>query len=154
MPHSALGLIETRGLVGAIEAADAAVKAADVTVASRESVGSGYVAVVVQGTLGDVQAAVEAARLAAEKAGQLVAAKVIARPSGAVADLFAGPKEKRVREPKRPAAPRKTPPAETRSPAAAEPQPLLHSEPPAEERREAPVRSSVDWDTGAGNIDG
>jgi microcompartment protein CcmL/EutN len=79
----ALGLIETRGLVPAIEAADAMTKAAEVTLVAREFVGGGYVTVMVRGETGAVNAAVRAGADACERVGDgLVAAHIIARPHG------------------------------------------------------------------------
>ncbi|MCT0200430.1 BMC domain-containing protein [Synechococcus sp. CS-1325] len=82
LPHGiALGMIETRGLVPAIEAADAMTKAAEVTLVSREFVGGGYVTVMVRGETGAVNAAVRAGADACERVGDgLVAAHIIARP--------------------------------------------------------------------------
>jgi microcompartment protein CcmL/EutN len=81
----ALGMIETRGLVPAIEAADAMTKAAEVTMVAREFVGGGYVTVMVRGETGAVNAAVRAGADACERVGDgLVAAHIIARPHGEV----------------------------------------------------------------------
>jgi ethanolamine utilization protein EutM len=76
----ALGLIETRGLVGAIEAADAMVKAARVELVGREYVEAGLVTVMVRGDIGAVTAATEAGAAAARRVGELVAVHVIPRP--------------------------------------------------------------------------
>jgi ethanolamine utilization protein EutM len=76
----ALGLIETRGLVAAIEAADAMVKAANVTLGGKEQVGGGLVAVLVQGDVGAVKAATDAGAAAASKVGELLSVHVIPRP--------------------------------------------------------------------------
>jgi len=76
----ALGMIETKGLVGAIEAADAMVKAAKVTLVGKEFVGGGYVTVMVRGDVGAVKAAVEAGGVAAKKVGELLSVHVIPRP--------------------------------------------------------------------------
>jgi ethanolamine utilization protein EutM len=76
----ALGLIETRGLVGAIEAADAMVKAANVSLVGREQIGSGLVTVMVRGDVGAVKAATEAGAEAARRVGELVSVHVIPRP--------------------------------------------------------------------------
>lgn len=76
----ALGLIETRGLVGSIEAADAMVKAAKVTLIGKERVGGGLVTVMVRGDVGAVKAAVEAGSEAARKVGELISVHVIPRP--------------------------------------------------------------------------
>ena len=77
---NALGMIETRGLVAAIEAADAMVKAANVTLTRKEEVGGGLVTVMVRGDVGAVKAAVDAGACAAEKVGEIVAQHVIPRP--------------------------------------------------------------------------
>ncbi|QVK20382.1 BMC domain-containing protein [Mycoplasmatota bacterium] len=76
----ALGLIETKGLVGAIEAADAMVKAANVTLIGKEQIGSGLVTVMVRGDVGAVKAATEAGSDAARRVGELVSVHVIPRP--------------------------------------------------------------------------
>lgn len=80
MAIQALGMIETKGLVGAIEAADAMVKAANVTLVNYEKVGGGLVTVMVRGDVGAVKAAVEAGGAAAAKIGELVSVHVIPRP--------------------------------------------------------------------------
>lgn len=76
----ALGMVETRGLVASIEASDAMVKAADVTLCGTEKIGSGLVSVMVRGDVGAVKAAVEAGREAAAKLGEVFATHVIPRP--------------------------------------------------------------------------
>ena len=76
----ALGMVETRGLVGAVEAADAMVKAANVTLIGREQVGSGLVTVMVRGDVGAVKAATDAGAAAASRVGELVSVHVIPRP--------------------------------------------------------------------------
>ena len=76
----ALGMIETNGLVGAIEAADAMTKSANVTLMGYEKIGSGLVTVMVRGDVGAVKAAVDAGACAAEKVGEIVAQHVIPRP--------------------------------------------------------------------------
>ena len=76
----ALGMIETKGLVGAIEAADAMTKSANVTLMGYEKIGSGLVTVMVRGDVGAVKAAVDAGACAAEKVGEIVAQHVIHRP--------------------------------------------------------------------------
>jgi ethanolamine utilization protein EutM len=86
----ALGLIETRGLVAAIDAADVMVKAANVTLVGRESIGGGYVTVVVTGEVGAVKAAVDAGAAAAKKVGELVSAHLIPRPSDDVRTVLPG----------------------------------------------------------------
>ena len=80
MAQEALGMIETRGLVAAIEAADAMVKAAEVTLIGTEKIGSGLVSVMVRGDVGAVKAAVEAGSAAAERLGEIIAVHVIPRP--------------------------------------------------------------------------
>ncbi len=76
----ALGLVETRGLVGAIEAADAMVKAANVVLIGSEYVGGGYVTVMVRGDVGAVKAATDAGAAAAKRVGEVVSVHVIPRP--------------------------------------------------------------------------
>ena len=76
----ALGMIETKGLVASIEAADAMVKAANVTLIGKEHVGGGLVTVMVRGDVGAVKAAVESGSAAASRLGELVATHVIPRP--------------------------------------------------------------------------
>jgi len=80
MQKEALGMIETKGLVGAIEAADAMVKSANVTLVGYEKIGSGLVTVMVRGDVGAVKAAVESGSAAASRLGELVATHVIPRP--------------------------------------------------------------------------
>lgn len=80
MSQEALGLIETRGLVGSIEAADAMVKAAHVRLIGKEKVGGGFVTVMVRGDVGAVKAATDAGAAAAERVGELVSVHVIPRP--------------------------------------------------------------------------
>ncbi|ACZ07906.1 Major carboxysome shell protein 1A [Sebaldella termitidis] len=81
---SALGMIETKGLVAAIEAADAMVKAANVTLIGKEHIGGGLVTVMVRGDVGAVKAATDAGAAAAERVGELVSVHVIARPHGEI----------------------------------------------------------------------
>ncbi len=78
--YDALGMVETHGLVGAIEAADAMVKAANVTLVGREKIGSGLVTVMVRGDVGAVKAAVDAGAAAAKVVGEVVSVHVIPRP--------------------------------------------------------------------------
>ena len=80
MAQEALGLIETRGLVGSIEAADAMVKAANVHLVGKEHVGGGLVTVMVRGDVGAVKSAVEAGGAAAKRVGELISVHVIPRP--------------------------------------------------------------------------
>jgi len=76
----ALGMVETRGLIGSIEAADAMVKAANVVLIGSESVGGGYVTVMVRGDVGAVKAATDAGAAAAKRVAELVSVHVIPRP--------------------------------------------------------------------------
>ena len=80
MALEALGMVETRGLVAAIEAADSMVKAANVTLIGTEKIGSGLVSVMVRGDVGAVKSAVEAGSASASRLGELVATHVIPRP--------------------------------------------------------------------------
>jgi len=84
MSQEALGLIETRGLIGSVEAADAMVKAANVTLVGKEFIGAGYVTVMVRGDVGAVKAATEAGAAAARRVGELIAVHVIPRPHAEV----------------------------------------------------------------------
>ena len=86
----ALGMIETRGLVAAIEAADAMVKAANVDLQCKEHVGGGLVTVMVRGDVGAVKAATDAGAAAAERVGQLISVHVIPRPHGEVEYILGG----------------------------------------------------------------
>lgn len=81
---NALGMIETKGLVGAVEAADAMVKAANVELVGREQVGGGLVTVMVRGDVGAVKAAVDAGAAAAKNVGELLSIHVIPRPHNEV----------------------------------------------------------------------
>lgn len=89
----ALGLIETRGLVGAIEAADVMVKAANVQLVGYEKIGSGLVTVMVRGDVGAIRAAVDAGAEAASKVAELVAAHVIPRPHADLEGKIIPPRE-------------------------------------------------------------
>lgn len=84
MRHDALGMIETKGLVGAIEAADAMVKAANVHLVGKELVGGGLVTVMVRGDVGAVKAATDAGAAAAQRVGELTSVHVIPRPHNEV----------------------------------------------------------------------
>ena len=86
--NESLGLIETRGLTAAIEAADAMLKAANVEIVGSEKIGSGLVTVIVKGDVGAVKAATEVGAEAAQRVGELVAVHVIPRPHGDVKKLF------------------------------------------------------------------
>ncbi|MDR0924743.1 MAG: ethanolamine utilization microcompartment protein EutM [Hungatella sp.] len=84
MNLNALGMIETKGLVGAIEASDAMVKAANVTLIGKETIGSGLVTVMIRGDVGAVKAATDAGAAAAKRVGELVSVHVIPRPHNEV----------------------------------------------------------------------
>jgi len=84
MSMDALGMIETKGLVGAIEAADAMVKAANVDLVGKETIGGGFVTVMVRGDVGAVKAATDAGAAAAQRVGELVSVHVIPRPHSEV----------------------------------------------------------------------
>lgn len=88
---TALGMIETKGLVGAIEAADAMVKAADVRIIGKEYIGGGFVTVTVRGDVASVKAATDAGAAAAKRVGELVGVHVIPRPHSDVEELLPGP---------------------------------------------------------------
>lgn len=88
MEKEALGMVETKGLVGSIEAADAMVKAANVVLVGKEKVGSGLVTVMVRGDVGAVKSAVEAGGAAASRLGEVIATHVIPRPHTDVEKLL------------------------------------------------------------------
>ena len=88
MSLEALGMIETRGLVAAIEAADAMLKAAKVELVGTEKIGSGLVSVMVRGDVGAVKAAVEAGNASASRLGEIIATHVIPRPHGDVEKIL------------------------------------------------------------------
>jgi len=88
MSNEALGMIETKGLVASIEAADAMVKAANVILIGKEYIGSGYVTVMVRGDVGAVKAATDAGAAAARRVGELIAVHVIARPHQSLEDIL------------------------------------------------------------------
>jgi ethanolamine utilization protein EutM len=90
---SALGMIETKGLVGAIEAADTMVKAANVNLIGKEKIGGGYVTVMVRGDVGAVKAATDAGAAAAQRIGELVSVHVIPRPHSDVEMILPKPPE-------------------------------------------------------------
>ena len=93
MDTNSLGMIETKGLIGAIEAADARVKSANVQLVGKEQVGGGLVTVMVRGDVGAVKAATDAGAAAAEKVGELISVHVIARPRSEVDAIL--PKERK-----------------------------------------------------------
>lgn len=80
MASDALGLVETKGLIGSVEAADAMVKTANVVLIGKETIGAGYVTVMVRGDVGAVKAATDAGAAAARRVGELVSVHVIPRP--------------------------------------------------------------------------
>ena len=84
MSNEALGLIETKGFIGSVEAADAMVKAANVSLLGKEYIGAGYVTVMVRGDVGAVKAATDAGAAAARRVGELVSVHVIPRPHAEV----------------------------------------------------------------------
>lgn len=91
MQGEALGMIETVGLVGSIEAADAMVKAANVRLIGEERIGGGFVTILVRGDVGSVQAATDAGAAAARRVGELIAVHVIPRPHEEVEILLPSP---------------------------------------------------------------
>jgi ethanolamine utilization protein EutM len=91
MPQEALGMVETKGLIGAIEAADAMVKAANVVLIGKEYIGAGYVTVMVRGDVGAVKAATDAGAAAARRVGELVSVHVIPRPHSEVEKVLPKP---------------------------------------------------------------
>ncbi len=88
MVKEALGMVETKGMVGSVEAADAMVKAANVRLIGKEKIGGGYVTVMVRGDVGAVKASTEAGSAAAERVGELVSVHVIPRPHGDVEHIL------------------------------------------------------------------
>ena len=86
--QSAIGLIETRGLVALIEATDAMAKAANVEIVKRVQIGGAYMTAVVKGDVGSVRAAVEAGANAAQQVGELVSSHVIPRPADGLTEAF------------------------------------------------------------------
>ncbi len=93
MAFEALGMIETKGFVGAVEAADAMVKAANVVLIGKEYIGGGYVTVMVRGDVGAVKAATDAGAAAARRVGELVSVHVIPRPHSEVEKILPQPEE-------------------------------------------------------------
>jgi len=90
MTLEALGMVETKGFVGAVEAADAMVKAANVTLIGKEYIGAGYVTIFVRGDVGAVKAATDAGAAAARRVGELISVHVIPRPHSEVEDVLPG----------------------------------------------------------------
>jgi ethanolamine utilization protein EutM len=89
----ALGMIETKGLTGAIEAADAMVKTANVTLTGKEYVGAAYVVITCRGDVGAVKAATDAAAAAARRVGELISVQVIPNPHDEVEKILPGQKK-------------------------------------------------------------
>lgn len=136
---NALGMIETRGLVASIEAADAMVKAASVTLISKTHVGGGLVTVMVEGDVGAVKAATDAGAAAAERVGKLISVHVIPRPAADVAHIL-----DRRPEPKpepEPPAPEPEPEPEVPEP---EPEEAAHTEEMKEEQPEEAHAEKMD----------
>jgi len=88
MSFEALGMIETKGFIGAVEAADAMVKAANVVLIGKEYIGAAYVTVMVRGDVGAVKAATDAGAAAARRVGELVSVHVIPRPHAEVEKIL------------------------------------------------------------------
>ena len=136
----ALGMIETRGLVASIEAADAMVKAANVTLTCKEHVGGGLVTVMVRGDVGAVKAAVDAGAAAAERVGELISVHVIPRPHEELEGILTTPAPV-TPTPKPPKGPEPKPEPPKAAPAPA-PQPAVHQavpEPQPEPEPEEPA---------------
>jgi len=91
MTSDALGMVETRGFIGSVEAADAMVKTANVELVGTEYIGAGYVTVLVRGDVGAVKAAVDAGAAAARRVGELVSVHVIPRPHAEVERILPRP---------------------------------------------------------------
>ena len=89
--RDALGMVETRGFIGSVEAADAMVKAANVALVGTEYIGAGYVTVLVRGDVGAVKAATDAGAAAARRVGELVSVHVIPRPHADVERILPRP---------------------------------------------------------------
>ena len=97
--QNALGMIETRGLVGAIEAADAMVKAANVQLLGKELIGGGFCTIMVRGDVGAVKAATDAGAAAAKRVGELVSVHVIPRPHSDLQVILPAPEGSTERKP-------------------------------------------------------
>lgn len=88
---NALGMVETKGMIGSVEAADAMVKSANVELVGREQVGGGLVTVIVRGDVGAVKAATDAGAAAAQRVGELLSVHVIPRPHNEVESILPKP---------------------------------------------------------------
>lgn len=138
---NALGMIETRGLVASIEAADAMVKAASVTLISKTHVGGGLVTVMVEGDVGAVKAATDAGAAAAERVGELISVHVIPRPAADVAHILDRRPEPKPEPEPEPPAPELEPEPEVPEP---EPEEAAHTEEMKEEQPEEAPAEKVD----------
>lgn len=138
---NALGMIETRGLVASIEAADAMVKAASVTLISKTHVGGGLVTVMVEGDVGAVKAATDAGAAAAERVGELISVHVIPRPAADVAHILDRRPEPKPEPEPEPPAPEPEPEPEVPGP---EPEEAAHTEEMKEEQPEEAPAEKMD----------
>ena len=138
---NALGMIETRGLVASIEAADAMVKAASVTLISKTHVGGGLVTVMVEGDVGAVKAATDAGAAAAERVGELISVHVIPRPAADVAHILDRRPEPKPEPEPEPPAPEPEPEPEVPEP---EPEEAAHAEEMKEEQPEEAHAEKMD----------
>lgn len=138
---NALGMIETRGLVASIEAADAMVKAASVTLISKTHVGGGLVTVMVEGDVGAVKAATDAGAAAAERVGELISVHVIPRPAADVAHILDRRPEPKPEPEPEPPAPEPEPEPEVPDP---EPEEAAHTEEMKEEQPEEAPAEKMD----------
>lgn len=138
---NALGMIETRGLVASIEAADAMVKAASVTLISKTHVGGGLVTVMVEGDVGAVKAATDAGAAAAERVGELISVHVIPRPAADVAHILDRRPEPKPEPELEPPAPEPEPEPEVPEP---EPEEAAHTEEMKEEQPEEAPAEKMD----------
>jgi len=138
---NALGMIETRGLVASIEAADAMVKAASVTLISKTHVGGGLVTVMVEGDVGAVKAATDAGAAAAERVGELISVHVIPRPAADVAHILDRRPEPKPEPEPEPTAPEPEPEPEVPE---HEPEEAAHTEEMKEEQPEEAPAEKMD----------
>ena len=138
---NALGMIETRSLVASIEAADAMVKAASVTLISKTHVGGGLVTVMVEGDVGAVKAATDAGAAAAERVGELISVHVIPRPAADVARILDRRPEPKPEPEPEPPAPEPEPEPEVPEP---EPEEAAHTEEMKEEQPEEAPAEKMD----------
>ena len=138
---NALGMIETRGLVASIEAADAMVKAASVTLISKTHVGGGLVTVMVEGDVGAVKAATDAGAAAAERVGELISVHVIPRPAADVVHILDRRPEPKPEPEPEPTAPEPEPEPEVPE---HEPEEAAHTEEMKEEQPEEAPAEKMD----------